>query len=196
MVRGVNKVFGYARVSTTGQSLNSQLDALKAAGAEIIFQEKITGTQKERPELNKLMEQLRQGDKVIVYDLSRLGRNLRHLLEIVDEFKEKGVDFIAIKGFNGETVDTSSPGGKLIFSVFASISQFQRDQISEKTKAGLEAARARGRKGGRPFKNKKDIEYALSLYDSQKYTIAEIEEKARVSRGTLYRYLRNRVKEL
>ena len=194
MVKGINKVFGYARVSTTGQNLDSQIDALKEAGAEIIFQEKITGTKKDRVELKKMIQQLRKGDKVVIYDLSRLGRNTQHLLEIVDDFKNMGVDLLVLKGIGNEPIDTSTATGQLMFTMFSAISQFQADQIREKTHAGLAAARARGRKGGRPFKNKKDIEYALSLYDSKKYTIAEIEKKARVSRGTLYRYLSKRSK--
>ena len=142
-----------------------------------------------------MINQLRAGDKVIVYDLSRLGRNTRHLLDIVEDFNNKGIDLLVLKGIGNEPIDTSTATGQLMFTIFSALSQFQSDQIREKTHAGLAAARARGRKGGRPFKDKKDIEYALSLYDSKKYTIAEIEEKARVSRGTLYRYLRKRIKK-
>lgn len=192
MVAGLNKIFGYARVSTKDQNLDSQIDALKEAGAEVIFQEKMTGTVKERPEFEKMLSQLRKGDKVIIYDLSRMGRNLKHLLEIAEEFKQIGADLKILKFMGGESVDTSTPAGALMFSLFGAIAQYQRDQISEKTRAGLESARARGHKGGRKRKDPKLVEKALKLYDSKEYSITEIEEMTGITRPTLYRYIKER----
>lgn len=192
MVAGVNKIFGYARVSTKDQNLDSQVDALREAGAEKIYTEKMTGTVKDRPEFNKMIQQLRKGDKVIIYDLSRMGRNLKNLLEIAEEFKKIGADLKILKFMGDESVDTSTAQGALMFSLFGAISQYQRDQIAEKTRAGLESARARGRKGGRKRKDPKLVEKALKLYDSQEYSITEIEEMTGISRPTLYRYIKER----
>ena len=192
MVAGVNKVFGYARVSTKDQNLDSQVDALKEAGAEIIYTEKMTGTVKDRPEFNKMIQQLRKGDKVIIYDLSRMGRNLKNLLEIAEEFKKIGADLKILKFMGDESVDTSTAQGSLVFSLFGAISQYQRDQIAEKTRAGLESARARGRKGGRKRKDPRLVEKALKLYDSKEYSITEIEEMTGITRPTLYRYIKER----
>lgn len=195
MFTGVNKVFGYARVSTKDQNLDSQVDSLKEAGAEIIYAEKMTGTQKDRPEFNKMTQQLRKGDKVIIYDLSRMGRNLRNLLEIAEDFKAIGANLHILNFIGNEELDTSTSQGALMFSLFGAISQYQRDQIAEKTKAGLDSARARGRVGGRKRLDKDKVRTALKLYDSQEFTIAEIEEQVGISRPTIYRYLRER-KEL
>jgi DNA invertase Pin-like site-specific DNA recombinase len=139
-------IIGYARVSTTDQNLDSQTDALKAVGAERIFADKITGTVRSRPELNRLLEQLRSEDVVVVTKYDRLARSLKELLEIVDMIQARGAGFRSI----GENIDTTTPAGRLIFHVFASIAQFERERIVERTKEGLEAARKRGRIGGRP----------------------------------------------
>jgi DNA invertase Pin-like site-specific DNA recombinase len=139
-------IIGYARVSTTDQNLDSQTDALKAVGAERIFADKITGTVQSRPELNRLLEQLRSEDVVVVTKYDRLARSLKELLEIVDMIQARGAGFRSI----GEDIDTTTPAGRLIFHVFASIAQFERERIVERTKEGLEAARKRGRIGGRP----------------------------------------------
>jgi DNA invertase Pin-like site-specific DNA recombinase len=139
-------IIGYARVSTEDQSLDGQLDALKAAGAEKIFVDKITGTARSRPELDCLLDQLRQGDVITVIKYDRLARSLRDLLDIVDTIQTHCAGFRSL----AEDIDTTTPAGRLVFHVFASIAQFERERISERTKEGLEAARKRGRVGGRP----------------------------------------------
>lgn len=139
-------IIGYARVSTEDQSLGGQIDALKAAGAARIFADKITGTARNRPELDRLLDQLRQGDVITVTKYDRLARSLRDLLDIVDAIQARGAGFRSL----AEDIDTTTPAGRLVFHVFASIAQFERERISERTKEGLEAARKRGRVGGRP----------------------------------------------
>jgi DNA invertase Pin-like site-specific DNA recombinase len=139
-------IIGYARVSTEDQNLDGQLDALKAAGAERIFADKITGTARRRPELDRLLDQLRQGDVITVTKYDRLARSLRDLLDIVDTIQAHGAGFRSL----AEDIDTTTPAGRLVFHVFASIAQFERERISERTKEGLEAAKRRGRIGGRP----------------------------------------------
>ena len=178
---------GYARVSTEEQNLDRQLDSLKEAGCEKIFQEKITGTKKERPELDKLMEQLRSGDLIIISDLTRLSRSVKDLFSLVDQIEKKGAN---IKSLKESWMDTSTPQGKLMFTIFAGISQFERDLISQRTLEGLAAARARGRKGGRPKKDDKSINLALKMYQEKIYSVSEITEATGVSKTTIYRYIR------
>lgn len=139
-------ILGYARVSTEDQNLNSQTDALTAAGAERIFSDKISGSFRKRPELDRLLDQLRPEDVVVVTKYDRLARSLRDLLDIVEAIQARKAGFRSI----GEDIDTTTPAGRLVFHVFASIAQFERERISERTKEGLEAAKARGRVGGRP----------------------------------------------
>ena len=139
-------IAGYARVSTEDQSLDGQRDALAAAGAVRIFADKITGTARHRPELDRLMDQLRAGDVVVVTKYDRLARSLRDLLDIVDQIQAQGAGFRSL----AEDIDTTTPAGRLVFHVFASIAQFERERISERTKEGIEAARRGGRVGGRP----------------------------------------------
>lgn len=139
-------IIGYARVSTEDQNLSGQLDALKAAGAEKIFADKISGTASCRPELDRLLDQLRHGDVITVTKYDRLARSLRDLLDIVDTIQAHGAGFRSL----AEDIDTTTPAGRLVFHVFASIAQFERERISERTREGLEAARKRGRIGGRP----------------------------------------------
>jgi DNA invertase Pin-like site-specific DNA recombinase len=139
-------IIGYARVSTSDQNLDGQTDTLTGAGVERIFSDKITGTARNRPELDRLFEQLRPGDVVVVTKYDRLARSLKDLLEIVDSIQAKGAGFKSL----GEDIDTTTPAGRLVFHVFASIAQFERERIVERTKEGLAAARKRGRVGGRP----------------------------------------------
>lgn len=139
-------ILGYARVSTADQQLDSQLDALSTAGAERIFADTITGTARTRPELDQLMRQLRPGDVVVVAKYDRLARSLKNLLDIVEQIKAQGAGFRSL----AEDIDTTTPAGRLVFHVFASIAQFERERIAERTREGLEAARRRGRIGGRP----------------------------------------------
>lgn len=183
-------IFGYARVSTQDQNLDLQIDELIKYGVdkEKIYCEKITGTKKERPELDELLKRLSKGDTVVVWKLDRIGRSMKHLIELIDGFKNKGVQFVSLK----ENINTTSATGKLIFNLFASLAEFERDMISERTKAGLQSARARGRKGGRPKKGNGKVELALKMYDSKEYSISEIVEATGLSKPTLYRRINER----
>lgn len=139
-------IIGYARVSTDEQNLDAQTDALKAAGAARLFADRISGSKRERPELDKMLDQIRDGDVVTVTKYDRLARSLKDLLEIVETIRARGAGFRSL----AEDIDTTTPSGRLVFHVFASIAQFERERISERTKEGLEAAKKRGRVGGRP----------------------------------------------
>ena len=179
---------GYARVSTSDQSLDLQMDALQKAGCERIYTEKMSGANDERPELKRALEMLRSGDTFVVYKLDRLARSTKKLIEVADQFKELGVEFVSIK----DNIDTSTPTGKLMFGMLAVLAEFERDIIRERTMAGLEAARARGRRGGRPPADYKKLKQAVTLYDSRQHTIKEITELTGISRATLYRELGKR----
>ena len=182
---------GYARVSTRDQNLDLQIDALLKAGctARYIYKEQITGATRERPELKRLLEQIREGDIVIIWKLDRLGRSLTDLVQLVNEIQGKGAGLLSLH----DNIDTTTPQGKLTFHIFAAIAEFERDIIRERTKAGLEAARARGRKGGRPKGLSKEAEVkaaaAASLYQ-QKKSVSEICRTLSISKKTFYKYLR------
>ncbi len=182
-------IFGYARVSKIDQNLDRQLDQLKKADCNRIYQEKITGTKKERPELTRMMDSLREGDTIIVCELTRLSRSVKDLLELVERINEIGAD---IKSLKEPWLDTTTSHGRLLFSVFAGVSQFERDIIRERTLEGISAARARGRKGGRPKIDSKTIRLALDLYDSRACSIDNILRTTGISRATLYLYIKNR----
>lgn len=177
-------IIGYARVSTEDQNLDGQLDALKAAGAERIFADKITGTARSRPELDRLLHQVRQGDVITVTKYDRLARSLRDLLDIVDTIQAHGAGFRSL----AEDIDTTTPAGRLVFHVFASIAQFERERISERTKEGLAAARKRGRVGGRPpvlsAAQKAEVQ---SMRDNELRPLSEIAQLFRVSVKTVRR---------
>lgn len=183
---------GYARVSTQDQNFQLQEDALNKSGCEIIFTETASGAKADRPELDKLIRQLRKGDIVIVYKLDRLGRSLKHLLEIVDLFNKKEVGLQSIS----DSIDTTTPQGRLFFNISASFAEFEKDLIRERTKAGLEAARARGRKGGRRRGMSKEAEQkailAETYYREGKMSVIEISKEVGISKMTLYKYLRYR----
>lgn len=179
-------LLGYSRVSTQDQNLDRQIDQLKEAGCEKIFCEKITGTKKDRTELDRLLDQIRPGDTIIISELTRLSRSTKDLFQIVELIEKKGAN---IKSLKEVWVDTTTPQGKLMFTIFAGISQFERDLISQRTKEGLFSARARGRKGGRPSKAKKEVDLALKMYDSKEYSISEISKATGVSKTSLYRYI-------
>ncbi len=181
-------IFGYARVSTHDQNLDLQIDALKQYGVDQIFQEKMTGTRRERPQLDEMLKYLRKGDTVVVWKLDRIGRSTKHLVDLINEFGEKGINFVSLK----DGIDTSTATGKLVFTIFAGLAEFERDMISERTKAGLESARARGRNGGRPRKDEDKVKLALKMYDSKQYSITEITKATGVSKTTLYRYIKKR----
>lgn len=178
-------IFGYARVSTEEQNLYSQIDALNQHHVERIFKEKMTGTKKERPQLQEMIQHLRKGDTVVVYKLDRISRSTKHLIEISEQFDEIGVIFISIQ----DGVDTSTSMGKFFFRVMASLAELERDIIVERTRAGLKAARARGKKGGRPFKDQDKVNIAIKMYQSKEYTIQQITEATGLGKTTLYRYL-------
>lgn len=164
-----------------------QIDALNAAGCYRLFVDTTSGATERRPELDKLLDQLRPGDTLVVWRLDRLGRSLRHLIDQVQALSDRGIEFRSLR----ESIDTNSPGGRLVFHIFGSLAEFERDLIRERTKAGLEAARARGRNGGRPRKlSDKDLKRARQLYAEQRLTVAEIGLKLGVSRTTIYRALK------
>jgi DNA invertase Pin-like site-specific DNA recombinase len=179
---------GYARVSTLDQSLDRQLDNLQTQGCERIYQEKITGTKTERPELKRMMEILRSGDILVVESFSRLSRSTKDLLAMVDHLQSMKVNLISLK----EQLDTTTATGKLMLTMLSGISQFERDIIAERTAEGLRAARARGRLGGRPKANIKAVERALKMYDSQKFTIREIADSTKLSMATINRRVAER----
>lgn len=139
-------LLGYARVSTDEQSLDLQRDALRAAGCEVIFEDAASGAQRERPGLHEALSFVRPGDVLIVWRLDRLGRSLHHLIEIVNDLRARGIEFRSLN----DNIDTSSPAGKLVFHIFGALAEFERELIRERTRAGLRAARERGRLGGRP----------------------------------------------
>ena len=183
---------GYARCSTLDQNLDWQVDKLTREGCERIYQEKVSGTKADRPELNRMLDALRAGDTVVVCELTRLSRSTKDLFEIVDRIHAIGAD---VKSLGESWLDTTTPQGKLLFTIFAGVSQFERDLTKERTMAGLAAARARGRKGGRPKADQKAIEQAIKLYESKTMTIAEILDMTHVKKTTLYAYLKTRSKE-
>lgn len=180
---------GYARVSTLDQNLTLQVDALKQAGCERIFQDKISGSKAERPGLQEVLEYVRKGDTLLVWRLDRLGRSLKHLIETVAQLEERGIGFRSLQ----EAIDTTTSGGRLVFQIFGALAEFERNLIRERTQAGLAAARARGRKGGRPKAlDKTKTELAYKLYEEKKHTIKEICQILGISKPTLYAYLGQR----
>lgn len=181
-----NYVYGYARVSKAQQDLIRQLDMLKEYNCTEILTEKMSGVKSDRPELARLKDKIRAGDVIVIESFSRLGRSTRDLIDLVEYFESKDVKLISIK----EKFDTNTPHGKLMLTVFQAFSQFERDLIVQRTKEGLESARARGRKGGRPKVKDKDITKALNLYNSKEYSISEIVEMSGISQATLYRYIK------
>ena len=177
---------GYTRVSTPEQEPQLQVDALKAAGCERIFSDVASGVKTERIELENAMDHLRTGDTLVVWRLDRLGRNLKHLIQTVEDLQEKEIGFISLT----EGFDTTTNGGRLVFHIFGALADFERELIRERTMAGLAAARARGRKGGRREKlDDSQVRTLRSMYDSKNHSIAEIGRTFGVSRPTIYRYL-------
>ena len=181
-------LIGYARVSTADQSMDMQIDALKESGCEKIYTDVASGAKTERIELIKALEHLRKGDILVVWKLDRLGRSLKHLIEVVSSLDDRSIGFKSLK----ENIDTTTSCGKLIFHIFGALAEFEREIIRERTKAGLKAARARGRLGGRPRKmDKNKIQMVQTLYDANKLSVDEICKQVGISRGTLYRYLKH-----
>lgn len=180
-------IIGYARVSTQDQNLELQLDALQKAGCEETFHEKITGKSKDRPELNLCFKTLRKGDVFVVWKLDRLARSLKDLVEILSDLENRGVGFRSLT----ESIDTTSPSGKLIFHIFGALAEFEHSLIRERTLAGLASARARGRKGGRkPILSKADIQKAAAMLKDPLITKTEVAEHFKISRVTLNKSLK------
>jgi DNA invertase Pin-like site-specific DNA recombinase len=187
----MNKIIGYARVSKGEQNLNMQIDALKKIGCERknIYTDKISGSKTDRPGLSECLNALTNGDTLIVWRLDRLGRSLTHLVEIVEKLRDNKIGF---KSICDGHIDTTTASGELIFNVFSSLSQFERRLIQERTKAGLAAARARGRLGGRPSLSPNDpkIIAAKQMHKDKSLFINEICNHLKISKPTLYRYLK------
>lgn len=179
-------LIGYARVSTYEQNLDLQLDALQKEGCEKIYTDKASGAKDDRLGLAEAIEFLREGDTLVVWKLDRLGRSLRHLIEVVNDLHKHGRLFKSLQ----ENIDTASSGGKLIFHIFGALAEFERDVIRERTLAGLQAARERGRVGGRPRAlDDKQVAMARSLLEQNGHSVGEVCRALGVSRSTLYRYL-------
>ena len=177
---------GYARVSTFDQDLSLQRDALEAAGCERIFEDTISGAKASRPQLAAALDHLRAGDTLVVWRLDRLGRSLSELIELMTRLSDQGISFRSLT----EQIDTTTSGGKLIFHIFGALAEFERELIRERTQAGLAAARARGRKGGRPkLLDERKVAMAQALYDSGEHSIKDICQTLGVSRATLYRHI-------
>ena len=177
---------GYARVSTQEQNLDLQQDALKKAGCKKIITDEASGSLADRPGLAKLRDALREGDTLIVWRLDRLGRSLKHLIEFIYDLETKKIGFKSLH----ETIDTTTPTGKLTFHIFGALAEFERNLIKERSMAGLVAARARGRLGGRPKRlnvNKRQL--VIEMYKDRKRTVKEICQMVGISKPTLYKYL-------
>lgn len=180
---------GYARVSTQEQNLDRQLDNLKAAGCERVYQEKMTGTQANRPELVRMMDSLRPGDTLVIDSFSRLSRSTKDLLDTVERLTAEGVNIVSLK----EQLDTTTATGKMMLTMLSALSQFERDLIAERTRDGLKAARARGRQGGRPkVGDERTKAAALAAYDANAMTNREIARQFGVSTATLSRWIAER----
>ena len=185
-----SRLIGYARVSKTGQELRLQLDALLKAGCskKTIFTDKVSGSKSARPGLDDCLAHLKAGDTLVVWRLDRLGRSVRHLIDVVEDLRQRGVGF---KSLCDGAIDTTTASGKLIFHIFTALAEFERSLIQERTNAGLAAARARGRLGGRKPISPDDprVQTARTLHADRKMPVEDICKTLRVSRATLYRYL-------
>jgi DNA invertase Pin-like site-specific DNA recombinase len=183
-------LIGYARVSTQDQTLDLQTDALTRAGCEKFFTDTMSGAKAERPGLQAAMHHLRTGDTLVVWRLDRLGRTLKHLIATVTDLNEQGIGFMSLQ----EHIDTTTSGGKLIFHIFGALAEFEREVIRERTLAGLQAARARGKVGGRPSVQSRDpkkVVLAKQLYTDRRMPVQEICATLHIGKSTLYRYLKD-----
>jgi DNA invertase Pin-like site-specific DNA recombinase len=190
IAKPTSRLIGYARVSSNGQELKLQLDALAQAGCAKadIYTDKISGAKSERPGLDRCLGQLKPGDVLIVWRLDRLGRSMRHLIDLVEEMRQRGVGF---KSLCDGVIDTTTASGELVFHIFTALAQFERRLIQERTNAGLAAARARGRKGGRkplPMDDSRVL-MAKKMHADKSIPVPDICKILRISRPTLYRYL-------
>lgn len=183
---------GYARVSTPDQSLYMQKQALKQAGCEKIFSDTASGVRSDRIGLDKAMADLRSGDTLVVWKLDRLGRSLQNLIQLIKQLKENKIGFQSLQ----ENIDTTTSGGKLIFHIFSALAEFEREIIRERTNAGLKAARARGRLGGRPYLlPPTKILRLQELYNDKNNTVVEMCRIFHISRPTFYNYLKVKVRD-
>ncbi|GFO73238.1 hypothetical protein BJAS_P3950 [Bathymodiolus japonicus methanotrophic gill symbiont] len=179
---------GYARVSTSSQDTSLQIDALNAAGCEIIYKEKASGSKKDRPELEQCLKSLRKADTLVVWKLDRLGRSLQHLLEVINDLENKGIGFTSLT----ESIDTTTSTGKLVFNIFGSLAEFERSLIKDRVKAGLEAARKKGRIGGRPSAlDEQQKEMAITMFNGGALK-SDIAKHFGVTRQTIYTILQAR----
>lgn len=181
-------LIGYARVSTQEQNLELQINALQAAGCKKIFTEKASGAQRDRPELKAALEYMRanEDDTLVVWKLDRLARSLRQLIDTIEELEKKGIGFKSLT----ENIDTTTSGGRLVFHIFGALAEFERILIKERTIAGLKAAKAMGKKGGRPQAlEAEDLRDAKALLRNKKITVKEVAKRLKVDPSTLYRYL-------
>jgi DNA invertase Pin-like site-specific DNA recombinase len=179
-------LIGYARISTDDQNLDLQKDALNKLECTRIFEDRESGAKAQRPGLRAALDYARKGDTIVVWRLDRLSRSLKDLIEMVSRLDSKGIGLKSIH----ESIDTSSSSGKLIFHIFGALAEFERNLIRERTQAGLQAARARGRKGGRPKSLAPDKRaLAVKLYDEKKHTIVQICQMMEISKPTLYKYI-------
>ena len=186
-------LIGYARVSKSDNSqvLDLQIDALKNAGVneDNIYTDKISGSKDERPGLKNCLKALREDDVLVVYKLDRLGRNLKHLIQTVEDLTKRKIGFKVLSG-QGVNIDTTTPAGKMIFSIFGALAEFERELIRERTKAGIEAARARGRMGGRKFGlTKAQVRLAQAAMKNRDTSVAELCKELNITRACLYRYI-------
>lgn len=186
----MTRLIGYARVSTQEQDLQLQLDALTNAGCKksLIFMDKISGSKTERPGLDKCLAELRTGDTLLVWRLDRLGRSMKHLVSLIEDLSKKGIGF---KSICDRAIDTTTASGELIFNIFSSLAQFERRLIQERTMAGLAAARARGRSGGRKKLdvNNPKVQMAKKMHKDHGMSINNICKTLNISRATFYRYI-------
>src|SRR4051812_1290905 len=177
---------GYARGSTLDQKPALQIDALTSAGCERIFTEKASGAQRERPELKAALSYLRAGDTLVVWKLDRLARSMHQLIETVEDLQSRRIELRSLT----ESIDTATPGGRLVFHIFGALAEFERAVIRERTRAGLQAARARGKKGGRPRRiGSKDLAVAKAMLADPEISVEEVAARLKTSVATLYRYL-------
>lgn len=177
---------GYARVSTSEHNLDLQKDALKRARCETFIKDIVSGETESRSGLGRARDLLREGDVLVVWRLDRLGRSLKHLIELMSELEKQKIGFQSLQ----ESIDTTTPGGKLVFHIFGALAEFEHNLISDRTKAGLEAARARGRRGGHPKKlDAQQRVLAIDLYNQKKHGVDEISRSLGISKPTLYAYI-------
>ena len=180
---------GYARVSTDDQNLSLQIDALEKASCQKLCRDQISGVKTERPGLQEALAYLRPGDTLVVWRLDRLGRSMKHLIDTVTMLEERGIGLQSLQ----ESIDTTTSGGRLVFHIFGALAEFERNLIRERTQAGLQAARARGRKGGRRSKlDAKRVDLLYQLYDERKHSIQELCAIMGIAKSTLYDYLDRR----